>query len=182
MRSFTGSIPIRLPAVTACFTVLDPGKLLNPYDPEARAKGEETWDTNYACWWDLPALPEFNTDHPDVRAFLWDVATHWVEFGIDGWRLDVPECIDDEPFWQTFRERVKAANPDAYLRRDEGETIVVILNSAPSAYEPRLPLDENWEEGTALEDLLGSAKLNVRDGHIVGPPIPARSGLVLRLS
>jgi neopullulanase len=347
------------------FTVLDRDRPLNPYDPKARAEGKETWDTNYACWWDLPALPEFNTDHPGVRAFLWEVATHWIEFGIDGWRLDVPECIEDETFWQTFRERVKAANPDAYLvgeiwhpaqewlrgdrfdavmnyvlsraalcffgrrsldtgvrpggyelepigaktfaerideslslyptevnqvqlnllgshdtprtlsilggdrdalklcwlflatfpgapciyygdevgmtsatvegyegrgtmswdeadwdtelrdtlkryialrlehgvlrrgsfasiyasdaegvyayqRRDEEETIVVILNNGATPYEPRVPVDADLEDGTALADLLGSRTLHVRDGHIVGPPLAARSGIVLR--
>ena len=97
------------------FRILDRDKPLNPYDPQARAAGKSKWDTNYDCWWGLPALPEFNTDTPEVRDFLWGVAAHWVEFGIDGWRLDVPENIDDEAFWQTFRERVKDANPDAYL-------------------------------------------------------------------
>ena len=70
---------------------------------------------NYAAWHDLPALPEFNTDHPEVQDFLLDVARHWIDFGIDGWRLDVPAEIDDPPFWRRFREVVKTANPEAYL-------------------------------------------------------------------
>ena len=69
----------------------------------------------YRAWWDLPALPKFNTDTPAVREFLWNVATYWVEFGIDGWRLDVPTEIDDDAFWQEFRRRVKAVNPEVYL-------------------------------------------------------------------
>jgi neopullulanase len=52
---------------------------------------------------------------PAVREFLWDVATHWIEFGADGWRLDVPAEIDDDLFWQQFRHRVKAINPEAYI-------------------------------------------------------------------
>ena len=43
------------------------------------------------------------------------VAEHWLRFGIDGWRLDVPGEIDDEPFWQEFRRRCRAVRPDAYL-------------------------------------------------------------------
>ena len=70
---------------------------------------------NYDAWMDLPALPEFNTDHPPVRAYLFDVARHWIEFGIDGWRLDVPYEIDDDAFWQAFRTVVRDANPEAYL-------------------------------------------------------------------
>jgi len=69
----------------------------------------------YEAWWRLPALPKLNVNTPAVREFLWQVATHWIEFGIDGWRLDVPGEIDDDAFWQEFRRRVKAANPDAYI-------------------------------------------------------------------
>ncbi|MFN2136558.1 MAG: glycoside hydrolase family 13 protein [Candidatus Promineifilaceae bacterium] len=70
---------------------------------------------NYVSWWNLPALPKFNTGNPGVRDFLLDVARHWIEFGVDGWRLDVPAEIDDDLFWRDFRAVVKGANPDAYL-------------------------------------------------------------------
>jgi cyclomaltodextrinase / maltogenic alpha-amylase / neopullulanase len=70
---------------------------------------------NYECWWGLPALPKFNIRNPGVRDYLLGVARKWVEFGIDGWRLDVPTEIDDDSFWQAFRHVVKAANPEAYL-------------------------------------------------------------------
>ncbi len=69
----------------------------------------------YQGWWNLPALPKFNTDTPAVREFLFGVAEHWMKFGIDGWRLDVPGEINDDAFWQQFRERVKAINPEAYI-------------------------------------------------------------------
>ncbi|HKL88888.1 MAG TPA: glycoside hydrolase family 13 protein, partial [Salinibacter sp.] len=81
---------------------------LRPYATEPDAH-------NYAAWAGLPALPEFNTDHPAVRDFLFGVAKHWIDFGIDGWRLDVPAEIDDPPFWREFRDVVKTANPEAYL-------------------------------------------------------------------
>ena len=70
---------------------------------------------NYAAWWGLHALPKFNTDHPPVREFLWDVGTYWLEQGIDGWRLDVPSEIDDDEFWREFRRRCRAVNPEAYI-------------------------------------------------------------------
>ena len=69
----------------------------------------------YAAWWDLPALPKLNTDEPAVREYLFGVAEHWLRFGIDGWRLDVPAEIRDEAFWQEFRRRCRAIRPDAYL-------------------------------------------------------------------
>ncbi|MGD2177768.1 MAG: glycoside hydrolase family 13 protein [Anaerolineae bacterium] len=69
----------------------------------------------YRSWWDLPALPKFNTDTEAVRQFIFEVARHWIEFGVDGWRLDVPHEIDDDEFWWEFRRVVKRANPEAYI-------------------------------------------------------------------
>lgn len=82
---------------------------LNPYPTK------KNQPSNYACWWGLPALPKLNTDNPAVREYLFDVARRWVQFGIDGWRLDVPHEIDDDDFWRTFRQVVKAENPEAYI-------------------------------------------------------------------
>ena len=69
----------------------------------------------YQAWWGMPALPKLNTDEPAVREYLFGVAEHWLRFGIDGWRLDVPTEIDDEAFWQEFRTRCRAVRSDAYL-------------------------------------------------------------------
>lgn len=68
----------------------------------------------YEAWWDLPALPKINLDHPAAREHILDVAAHWIEFGIDGWRLDVAEEVSGE-FWREFHARVRALKPDAYL-------------------------------------------------------------------
>ncbi len=70
---------------------------------------------SYEAWWGMPALPKLNVSNPAVREFLWKVACHWVDFGIDGWRLDVPAEIDDDEFWREFRRRVKGVNPQAYI-------------------------------------------------------------------
>jgi neopullulanase len=80
---------------------------LNAYD--------ENGDHRYRSWWDMPALPKFNVQTPAVRTFLWDVATRWLEEGADGWRLDVPEEIDDAAFWREFRRRCRAVREDAWL-------------------------------------------------------------------
>lgn len=83
---------------------------------KALKHGEDSFSAiGYKAWWNLPALPKFNTDLPAVREFIFEVAEHWIKFGIDGWRLDVPGEIDDDSFWQEFRRRVRAINPDAYI-------------------------------------------------------------------
>ncbi|MGB0560615.1 MAG: glycoside hydrolase family 13 protein [Spirulinaceae cyanobacterium] len=70
---------------------------------------------NYQGWWNNRALPEFNHDHPDVREYIMRIAEYWLEQGIDGWRLDVPFEVKTRGFWQEFRQRVKAVNPEAYI-------------------------------------------------------------------
>ncbi len=44
-----------------------------------------------------------------------EIAEYWIKFGIDGWRLDVPFEIKTPGFWQEFRDRTKAINPEAYI-------------------------------------------------------------------
>ena len=92
--------------------VLAGHRLLTPYPPLDAPTG---FSLGYKAWWGLPALPKLNTDHPDVREYLLSVAEHWLRFGIDGWRLDVPTEIDDPAFWAEFRRRCRAIRPDAYL-------------------------------------------------------------------
>ncbi|MGB3615393.1 MAG: glycoside hydrolase family 13 protein [Elainellaceae cyanobacterium] len=70
---------------------------------------------NYRSWIDNRALPQFNHTNPQVKEYIMQVAEYWLHFGIDGWRLDVPFEVKAPGFWQTFRDRVKAVNPEAYI-------------------------------------------------------------------
>lgn len=70
---------------------------------------------NYQGWDGNRALPVFNHDNPEVREYIMEVGEYWIQQGIDGWRLDVPFEVESPGFWQEFRERVKALNPDAYI-------------------------------------------------------------------
>jgi glycosidase len=70
---------------------------------------------DYASWWGFKSLPKFNTDQPALRHYLMEVGRYWIEQGADGWRLDVPNEINDDSFWAEFRHTVKSVNRDAYL-------------------------------------------------------------------
>ena len=89
------------------FHIYNPNLPLYAYD--------ETHPPNYACWWGFRSLPKFNTDNPQARRFLLSIPRYWGQFGIDGWRLDVPNEINDDTFWQEFRQVVKTINPQAYI-------------------------------------------------------------------
>ena len=82
---------------------------LNPYPVSADLK------PNYACWWSEKSLPKLNVYNPGVRDYLLGVTRYWLEFGIDGWRVDVAEEIKDDNFWREFRQAAHSVNPDAYL-------------------------------------------------------------------
>jgi len=69
----------------------------------------------YTAWVGLHALPKLNTDNPQMREYIMQVAEHWTRTGIDGWRLDVPDEITTPGFWEEFRQRVRAINPEAYI-------------------------------------------------------------------
>lgn len=76
---------------------------------------EQTQSPGYRCWNGRPSMPELNHAHPQVQAYLLEVAEHWVRRGIDGWRFDAPAEVGDAHFWRTLRERVHRINPDVYL-------------------------------------------------------------------
>jgi len=85
---------------------------IKKYPVDAYSPGDAT---TYEGWWKYKSLPKFNTSNPDVEKYILKVARYWIEQGIDGWRLDVPNEINDDGFWLRFREVVRSANPDAYL-------------------------------------------------------------------
>ncbi|OXS60281.1 alpha-glycosidase [Cohnella sp. CIP 111063] len=62
-----------------------------------------------------PIMPKLNTENAEVKRYLLDVASYWIEeVGIDGWRLDVANEVD-HAFWREFRTVVKKLNPEAYI-------------------------------------------------------------------
>ncbi len=85
---------------------------IHRFPPDAYSPGEAQ---DYYGWWSHKSLPKFNTKNPFVRKYILEVARYWIEQGTDGWRLDVPNEIDDDSFWEEFRHVVKTTNRDAYL-------------------------------------------------------------------
>ncbi|GAA0348632.1 glycoside hydrolase family 13 protein [Bacillus horti] len=70
---------------------------------------------NYHTFAFTPFMPKLNTAHPEVKEYLLNVATHWIEkYDIDGWRLDVANEVDHE-FWREFRKAVRSVKEDVYI-------------------------------------------------------------------
>lgn len=70
---------------------------------------------DYACFAYVPQMPKTNTANPELRDYFCNVGRYWIrEFGIDGWRLDVANEVDDA-FWRAFNSAVRAEKQDALI-------------------------------------------------------------------
>jgi cyclomaltodextrinase / maltogenic alpha-amylase / neopullulanase len=59
-------------------------------------------------------LVELNLDNPKVQDYVVDVMNHWLEAGIDGWRLDAAYAPGAQA-WAPIVARVKSAHPDCWI-------------------------------------------------------------------
>jgi len=101
-------------------------------------------------------MPKLNTENPEVKSYLIDVATHWIEeTGIDGWRLDVADEVDHQ-FWREFRSAVKEVKPDAYIL---GE---VWHDSRPWLQGDQFDAVMNYPFMYAVDGFLGDESLDAR--------------------
>ena len=77
----------------------------------------------YEGWWGYSTLPKLNYEgSPELCEEIYKIAEKWLSppYSIDGWRLDVAADLGhsaefNHKFWQTFRARVKAINPNALI-------------------------------------------------------------------
>jgi cyclomaltodextrinase len=125
---------------------------VNSFPVDAYGQGDAE---TYQAWWDFKSLPKFNHFNPDVRAYLLSVARHWIEQGADGWRLDVPNEIEDDSFWGEFRKVVKSANPDAYIVGEIWEPDIRWVDA--DHFDGLM----NYPVGKELVDLLGAETPNL---------------------
>jgi len=80
-------------------------------------------DGKYEAWWGHENHPKLNFEaSPELYEKMLNIAEEWVSppYNADGWRLDVAADLGQSPefnlrFWQDFRKRVKAANPNAFI-------------------------------------------------------------------
>ncbi|MDH5433765.1 MAG: glycoside hydrolase family 13 protein, partial [Gammaproteobacteria bacterium] len=107
-------------------------------DPE---KGTQFSHTG---WFGNKSLPEFREDSNGIvsgpKAYIFNATKRWmnpknkgVEYGIDGWRLDVAYNVHHN-FWKDWRKLVKSINPEAYLTAE--------IVDKPEKVQPYLMGDE----------------------------------------
>ncbi|MFG1922603.1 alpha-amylase family protein [Cryptosporangium sp. NPDC048952] len=60
------------------------------------------------------SLARLNHRNPETIDYTTRVMTHWLDRGIDGWRLDAAYSVDTA-FWRETLARVRAEHPDAWF-------------------------------------------------------------------
>ena len=112
--------------------------------------------TAYKAWWGVGSLPKLNTGNPEVKEYLFKVVHRWLNFGADGWRVDVPnELVEVQAFFREMRQITKMEKPDAYLIAEIWQ------------------LDPSWVQGDQFDSLMNYALgrdilLNFAKGSIDG--------------
>lgn len=108
---------------------------------EDKDKGTEF---DYQGWFGVKSLPEFREDSSGIvegpREYIFNATKRWmnpqdkgIEYGIDGWRLDVAFCVD-HAFWKKWRNHVRSINPEAYMTAE--------IVDSPEKVKPYMQGDE----------------------------------------
>ncbi|NLP83433.1 pullulanase-type alpha-1,6-glucosidase [Microbacterium sp. CFH 90308] len=124
-------------AGTGSFPALDPATSF-PYTPtltgaDATAKtpawlndptlyhnrGNSTWSGESVTYGDFDGLDDLMTEHPTVVDGFVDVYQHWIDLGIDGFRIDTAKHVNFE-FWEQWSTEVldyahAAGKPDFFM-------------------------------------------------------------------
>ena len=83
-------------------------------------------------------MPELNYDNDAVRQAVVDVAKHYLDLGVDGFRFDAAKYIyygDNEQsgqFWVWYMDQLKAIKPDIYTVAEVWDADAVTFNYFPA--------------------------------------------------
>jgi len=70
---------------------------------------------NYECVGAYKWMPKLNTSNNEVMDYILNIMEHWIRnYGIDGWRLDVADEVD-ERVWREAKVRLKEKYPNILL-------------------------------------------------------------------
>lgn len=67
----------------------------------------------YATFFGVKTLPEINLRHAAARQHVLEAAAHWLEFGVDGYRVDYASGPTPD-FWADFRRVTLNTRPDCW--------------------------------------------------------------------
>jgi cyclomaltodextrinase / maltogenic alpha-amylase / neopullulanase len=85
----------------------------DPNSPFARWYTFEHWPEKYKTFFGVKTLPQINLRYAPARQYVLDAAKYWLDFGVDGFRVDY--CIGPSPdFYADFRRVTRTTKPDSW--------------------------------------------------------------------
>ncbi len=71
------------------------------------------WPHDYETFFGVKSLPQLNLRNPEARQYVLEAARYWLEFGVDGYRVDY--AIGPSPdFWAAFHQVTRGAKADCW--------------------------------------------------------------------
>ena len=127
---------------------------------------------NYSCWFEFFEIPELNTTNEELKQHLFESAKEWIRMGVDGFRLDIPDMLNEaHQFWAEFRETANAElkklgkkPQDFYILGEiwtNDEITNSFLNSNECAYPKRFDAIMNYP--------IRESVINFLSGEILEP-------------
>jgi cyclomaltodextrinase / maltogenic alpha-amylase / neopullulanase len=72
------------------------------------------WPEEYESFFGVRELPQINLRSPAARQHVLDAAAYWLNFGVDGYRLDYAIGPTAADFWADFRRTTRQHKPDCW--------------------------------------------------------------------
>ena len=85
----------------------------DPNSPYTKWYTFEHWPEKYKTFFGVRTLPQINLRYAPAREHVLDSAKYWLDFGVDGFRVDY--CIGPSPdFYADFRRVTRTSKPDSW--------------------------------------------------------------------
>lgn len=85
----------------------------DPASPYVGWYNFKDYPQEYESFFGVKDLPQVNLHHPAARQHMLEAAAYWLEFGVDGYRLDYAVGPTHD-FWADFRRVTRSVKPDCW--------------------------------------------------------------------
>ncbi|MCH8627829.1 pullulanase-type alpha-1,6-glucosidase [Arsenicicoccus piscis] len=129
-------------------------------------RGDSTYAGESSTYGDFAGLDDLFTERPEVVKGMGDIYKSWVDFGIDGFRIDTVKHVNLE-FWQQWAPSVleharSRGNKDFFMFGEVYDGDPKVMSTYTTAGKLQATLDFGFQ-GAALGAVQGKATTGLRD-------------------
>ncbi len=129
-------------------------------------RGDSTFAGESSEYGDFVGLDDLFTEQPKVVDGMTDIYKKWVDFGIDGFRIDTVKHVNTA-FWQKFSPAIQAeakakGNPDFFMFGEVYDSSPAVMSTFTTTAKLPATLDFGFQ-GQALAFAQGKPTTGLRD-------------------